>query len=149
MTSNPRLGLELIARIRVDITEPIEAGEVIGGHRRIIPISGGVASGPRITGDVLPLGADWNLRAHDGRETASARYVVRTTDGALLSIYNEGVLCGVGGSFSGITRPQIEAPDGDYAWLNDAVLSGTLSIVTADGAVTGVALEFWQAVVAQ
>lgn len=40
----------------------------------------------------MPLGADWNLVRADGSETVSARYLIRTHDGVLLSVLNEGVI---------------------------------------------------------
>ncbi|MBN6039661.1 DUF3237 family protein [Amycolatopsis sp. 195334CR] len=82
----------LVARLTVLIGTPVDAGPVPGGHRRIIPITGGSATGPHIEGDVLPLGADWNLMRPDGVAEVSARYLVRTRDGAVLTITNEGTL---------------------------------------------------------
>jgi Protein of unknown function (DUF3237) len=145
---DPRPGLELVARLSVTIAAPIEVGAVEGGHLRVIPISGGAVDGPLVVGEVLALGADWNLRVREGRELVSARYLIRTDDDVVLSVTNEGVLSVSGTSVTGVTRPRIEAPQGRYAWLNDAVLTGTLAPVVEDGAIRGVALEFWQAVVA-
>lgn len=143
----PSPQLELVARLTVTITEPITVGDVEGGFLRVIPISGGTVDGPLLTGEVLALGADWNLRVREGREVVSARYLLRTDDGVVVSVTNEGVLTVDGLDISGVTRPRLEAPAGRYAWLNDAVLTGTLEPVVDDGAVTGVRLEFWRAVV--
>ena len=145
MTTTP-MTLELVARLTVTIDPPITVGDVDGGHLRVIPISGGTVEGPRITGTVLPLGADWNLQVGNGRELVSARYLLRTDDGVVVSVTNEGVLHVDGLSVTGTTRPQLQAPRGRYDWLNDAVLTGTLAPVVEDGAVRGVRLEFWQAV---
>ncbi|MDI5980801.1 DUF3237 domain-containing protein [Amycolatopsis magusensis] len=137
--------LTLIARLTVLIGEPVDAGPVPGGHRRIIPITGGTAEGPRIEGEVLPLGADWNLMRPDGVAEVSARYLVRTHDGVVLTITNEGSLK-FDGVPRGITTPRIEAPaDGPYAWLNDAVLVGTLTPVVDGQRPIGVSLEFHHA----
>lgn len=131
-----------IARLTVLIGEPVDAGPVPGGHRRIIPIIGGTANGPRIEGEVLPLGADWNLMRPDGIAEVSARYLVRTLDGAVLTVTNEGCLR-FDGTPHGVTTPRIEAPaDGPHAWLNDAVLVGTLTPLPDR---TGVSLEFHRA----
>lgn len=140
------LDLELVARLTVTITEPITVGEVDGGFLRVIPISGGTVEGPLLTGTVLPLGADWNLRVREGREVVSARYLLRTDDGVVISVTNEGVLTIDGFDVAAVTRPRLQAPQGRYAWLNDAVLAGTLALVVDDGAVRGVRLEFWRAV---
>lgn len=138
--------LELVARLTVTIDPPITVGDIDGGYLRVIPISGGTVEGPRITGTVLPVGADWNLRVGGGRELVSARYLLRTDDGVVVSVTNEGVLHVDGTSITGTTRPRLEAPRGRYDWLNDAVLTGTLEPVLEDGVVSGVRLAFWQAV---
>ncbi|WP_158220517.1 DUF3237 family protein [Kineosporia sp. A_224] len=141
----PAPELELVARLTVTISEPIEVGAVDAGYLRVIPITGGTVEGPLVVGEVLALGADWNLRVREGRELVSARYLIRTDDGVVLSVTNEGVLSVSGTSVTGVTRPRIEAPHGRYAWLNDAVLTGTLAPVVENGVIRGVALEFWQA----
>lgn len=138
-------GLDLVARLRVLVDAPVRVGQVPGGVRRVIPITGGRVSGPRVHGDVLALGADWNLRTDSGAEHVSARYLVRTDDGVVLGVTNEGWLLPGPGGLGAVTRPAVEAPEGDYAWLNHAVLSGTLAPVVVDGRLVGVDLEFWQA----
>lgn len=146
MTSSPGpLVMELVARLRVMIAEPLDVGAVPGGHRRVIPISGGSVDGPLIRGEVIGLGADWNLQSVDGHEEASARYLLRTDDGFVLSVRNEGRLTVRDGKVVGITRPEIEAPEGRYGWLNGAVLTGTLSVIVESEQVIGVALDFWRA----
>lgn len=52
--------LELVMTLRVEIAPPLVIGEVGGGLRRVIPITGGAFEGPQICGEVLPGGADWN-----------------------------------------------------------------------------------------
>lgn len=133
--------LELVARLEVLIGEPVDVGATPAGHRRVIPITGGVARGPLITGEVLPLGADWNAVRADGVASVSARYLVRTGDGAVLTVTNEGSIPADGSA--GLTSPRVEAPvDGPYAWLNDAVLVGTLTPLLGPGRPPAVSLEF-------
>lgn len=145
---NPPLTLRLIARLRVPIGEFLEVGDVPTGRRRVIPIGAGTVDGPVLVGEVLPLGADWNLVRADGTETVSAHYVIRTRDGVLLSVQNDGVIAGDPEARLGITALHIEAPrDSDYAWLNDAALVGSLT-VDAGGPEVAVLLEYWVAEVA-
>jgi hypothetical protein len=140
---NPPLTLRLVARLRVEIGEFLEVGEVPDGRRRVIPITGGVVDAPEIRGDVVPLGADWNLVRADGSETVSARYLIRTHDDVLLSVLNEGVISDRPEGRLGVTSVRIEAPrDTSYGWLNDAVLVGSLQVDVADADVV-VVLEFW------
>jgi hypothetical protein len=140
---NPRLALRLVARARVRIGGFLEAGHVDGGQRRVIPLAGGSVDGPEIAGEVLALGADWNLVRRDGSETVSARYLIRTHDDVLLSVQNDGVIADRPDGRLGITALRIEAPTGSaYAWLNDAVLAGSLTVDDADGEPV-VVLEYW------
>jgi hypothetical protein len=140
---NPPLTLRLLARLSVGIGEFLEVREVPGGRRRVIPITGGDVDGPEIRGEVVPLGADWNLVRGDGTETVSARYLIRTHDDVLLSVLNEGVISDRAVGRLGVTSVRIEAPrDTSYGWLNDAVLIGSLQVeVVATDVVVG--LEFW------
>lgn len=137
------LTLRLLARVHVSIDEPLDAGEVPAGRRRVIPIADGVVEGDAISGVVVPLGADWNLLRADGSETVSARYLIRTDDGVLLSVLNEGVLADRAAGRIGVTSLRIEAPvDSSYAWLNDAVLVGRLDVEESDGGPV-VMLGYW------
>ncbi len=85
-----------------------------GGGRRIIPITAGVVDGPDLFGEVVALGADWNMVRADGAETVSARYLLRTHDDVVLSVTNEGVLTpgpdGRSGSRRSASRPRSTAP---------------------------------------
>lgn len=137
MTANPEPGFSFLAELTVHTGEPIDAGPTPLGHRRVIPITGGTVTG-RIQGDVLPLGADWNLVRADGSASVDARYLVRTHDGAVLTVTNTGVLTSSGS----LTSPRIEAAEGPYRWLNDAPLVGTLVPLVEDDVTVGVSLEF-------
>ncbi|MFD7136266.1 DUF3237 family protein [Streptomyces sp. NPDC059894] len=139
MTANPQPEPSSVARLTVRIGEPIDAGPTPLGHRRVIPIIGGTVTG-RIEGEVLPLGADWNLVRPDGTASVDARYLVRTHDGVVLTVANTGILASSGF----LTSPRIEAPEGPYGWLNDALLIGTLAPLIEDDIPVGVSLEFHQ-----
>jgi hypothetical protein len=143
---NPALELRLIARLRVRIGDVLDVGAVDGGYRRVIPIAEGTVEGPELFGEVLPLGADWNLARSDGTDSVSARYVIKTRDGVLLSVLNEGVISDRPGGRLGITSLTIEAPVGSpYGWLNDAILVGSLS-TDVDDLGTVILLEYWRVV---
>ena len=76
---------------RIDIAAPLDLGKGPRGHRRIINILGGAFSGPRLSGRVLPGGADWQVLRSDGVVEVSARYTLETDDGALIYISNRGL----------------------------------------------------------
>lgn len=66
-------GLEPAFRVRVDLGPLDDYGVTRAGHRRVIPITGGLMSGG-INGEILPGGADWQLARPDGTlETARSR----------------------------------------------------------------------------
>lgn len=138
--THPELTIDLVARLEVRISEPIDAGVTPAGHRRVIPITGGTVTGPRITGEVLGIGADWSVVRGDGVAAVTAKYLIRTGDGVVLTVTNTGAFTAQGI----VTTPRIEAPDGPYSWLNDAVLVGTLVPRPEDARPLGVSLEFHQ-----
>jgi hypothetical protein len=82
----PRLQFAFAAHVTVDV--PLDFGDVGKGSRRIVPITGGDFSGPRIRGTVLPGGADWQVLRHDGVAELEARYTLRTDDEALIYVRN-------------------------------------------------------------
>jgi hypothetical protein len=85
-TSAPRL--ELIFAANVSVGPPLDCGDVGKGKRRIVPITGGEFSGPKIRGKVLPGGADWQILRGDGVSELEARYTLQTDDGALINVRN-------------------------------------------------------------
>ena len=138
--THPELAMDLVARLEVLISEPIDAGVTPAGHRRVIPITGGTVTGPRITGEVLGIGADWSVVRGDGVAAVTAKYLIRTDDGVVLTVTNTGAFTAQGI----VTTPRIEAPEGPYSWLNDAVLVGTLVPMLEGARPLGVSLEFHQ-----
>ena len=87
-------GLVHVADLVVRIAEPIEIGRVAGNLRRVIPIAGGEALGPRIRGKVLPGGADYQVMRADGVTDLHARYVIEVEDRRLIYVENSGVRYG-------------------------------------------------------
>jgi uncharacterized protein DUF3237 len=81
-------GLEFIFAARVTVDTPLDLGDVGKGGRRIVPITGGEFSGPRLRGLVLTGGADWQVLRSDGVAELEARYTLRTDDGALIYVRN-------------------------------------------------------------
>lgn len=61
------------------------------GARRMIPITGGSVDGPRLKGEVLPGGADWQAIRADGTADLVARYAFKATDGTVIGVVNSGI----------------------------------------------------------
>jgi hypothetical protein len=128
-------GLQLLYTSRIDIAAPLEFGKAPYGQRRIINITGGAFSGPRLSGRVLPGGADWQIIRSDGIVEVDARYTLETGDGALIYITNWGLRHGPPdviarlsagqkvdpGEYYFRTVPTFETGAAGYAWLNGIV----------------------------
>ncbi len=50
----------------------VDFGDTVEGHRRIIPITGGTVRGPKVKGELLSGGWDWNLSRRDGAGSVEA-----------------------------------------------------------------------------
>jgi len=87
--SPPRLTFTMELHVRVDAA--LEVGAVAHGRRRIVPIRGGTFQGPRLRGEVLDGGADWQIIRHDGVSELDTRYTLRTDSGEVIYIQNAGV----------------------------------------------------------
>jgi hypothetical protein len=133
------LKLQALFRAEITLAPPQELGETPHGRRRIIPISGGRVSGERVSGRVLPGGADWQVVRADGVAELDARYTIETADGALIYVANRGVRHGPAEVIRRLaagepvdpalyymrTTPWFETGDARYAWLNRIVCVAT------------------------
>ena len=101
--------------------------QVIGdtplGRRQAIPITGGTFSGPGMSGQILPGGADYQLIRPDGAVLIDAEYMIETDDHVIIHVRNVGVLALPGKNTPGYAwaAPTFAAPKGPYGWLNDAI----------------------------
>jgi hypothetical protein len=111
----------------VDVDDAIEMGQGPLGIRRMVGILGGEFQGSRLHGRVLPGGADRQLIRPDGVRILDALYEMETHDGVLLTVHNRvKVVERPGMSRQALSHLDIIAPEGNYGWLNDAVLVGTV-----------------------
>jgi hypothetical protein len=58
--------LEFVTKVTAEIAAPIASGRSARGLRQMIPITGGALEGPRLSGRVLPGGADFQIVHADG-----------------------------------------------------------------------------------
>lgn len=136
----PKPELEFLARFEGLLEAPVlEVGKVPGvGNRRIIPITGGKFEGPRLKGQILNNGADWQVIQEDGVARLDTRYALKTDDGALIYIQTRGFRYGPDDVIAQVARGetvdpnkyffrifiQFETGDARYAWLNRAMAIG-------------------------
>jgi hypothetical protein len=133
------LQLERLFRAEVTLAPAQEIGDGPRGRRRIIPITGGKVSGERLSGRVLPGGADWQIVRPDGVAYLEARYTIETHDGALVYVRNLGYRHGPPEVLARLaagealdpslyymrTTPWFETGDERYAWLNRTICVGS------------------------
>ncbi|MDQ8203486.1 DUF3237 family protein [Pelagicoccus sp. SDUM812003] len=107
---------EFVYEAIVEIEAPVEVGKTPLGQRRFIPITGGTFEGPKLKGDVIPGGADWQLSHPNGATEVDALYAIRMDDGTVVIVRNTGLISEQGGYMK--TALRFEAPEGPHEWLN-------------------------------
>ena len=118
---------------KVKIAGMINVGESKRGVRRVIPITGGTFSGPKIKGEVLPGGEDWQLVRPDGDTELYARYLLKTDDGHVIQVINNALIHTDAKTKAFYCKSvlDLEAPqDSPYDYLNHAIFIGTLNMPT-------------------
>jgi uncharacterized protein DUF3237 len=124
-----------------DLDPPLEFGSGPFGRRTFFGCAGGSFHGPRLHGEVLPVGGDWALFRRDGTLIVDVRVALRTHDDALIhmtyggrwvippelraDIADPAKRYAVDPSrYYFRTNPLFETGSEKYAWLNDIVCVG-------------------------
>lgn len=130
--------LRHVCDLDVALSGVTELGHGRGGQRRIIPIVGGTVSG-EITGRILDVGADWQTIHDGGLAFLDARYAIKTHDGAVIEIVNQGYRHGPAEVLARLARGEdvdpaeyymrtaarLETGDPRYAWVNRTIFVGS------------------------
>lgn len=126
---------------RVTLSPAVVLGNTPLGHRQYIPITGGTVAGPKLKGQVVPGGFDFQLTysASDCTQL-SADYFLKADDGTVIHVFNEGLVCPGAGARS-LFRPRLEAPKGAHEWLTHATFVATLEVEPGGQAVR---IRFYQ-----
>jgi hypothetical protein len=132
----PEPRLTLVYRLEATLGEPLDLGEGIRGHRRIVPQTGGTFRGPEIAGRLLPgASADWQIVLPDGTALGDIRYTLQSDGGALLYVQSRAirhgspeVLARLGrgehvdaGEYTFRTSTQIETAATELDWINKGI----------------------------
>ena len=126
------LSAKPIFRIEAELADILHFGRTPYGERRVIDIRGGVVSGPRLNGRILPGGADWQIIRSDGVADIQARYTIETDAGAHILVSSEGLRHGPPEVMERLARGEAVEPELHYfrtlmrfetadpavAWLN-------------------------------
>jgi hypothetical protein len=137
----PKPGLDFLARFTVELDAPVwDLGPTSAlGTRRIVPITGGRIEGPRLSGEILHNGADWQIVTDDGATIIDTRYLLRLSDGALAYLQTRGFRHGPPDVLARIAAGEPVDPDlyyfrvamtfetasQRYGWLNSAIAVGS------------------------
>jgi hypothetical protein len=105
--------LQFVMRVHATIGEPVVTGETLRGKRVAIPITGGTVEGPFFTGEVVPMGADFQVLWPSGITEIHAEYVLKTDAGVLIHVDNTGLT-----SPAALATPEEFQGDG---WVDDGV----------------------------
>ncbi len=131
---DPRL--RKVYRLEATLARPLDLGDTAHGRRRIVPLTGGVFTGPEINGKLLPgASADWQIVLADGTALGDIRYTLQTDDGDLLYVQSRSirhgsaeVLARLGrgadvdaSDYTFRTSTQIETASPQLDWLNKGV----------------------------
>ena len=131
---DPRL--TRVFRLEAALGEPLDLGDTHQGHRRIVPLTGGTFTGPRLSGRLIPgASADWQVVLPDGTALADIRYTLQTDGGELLYGRSRGVRHGSAEILARLARgedvdpseytfrtaTEIETAAPELDWLNKGV----------------------------
>ena len=141
-TTLPAPALQHVLDLTVYVAAPIEAGNVVGlnsrGKRRIIPITGGKVTG-KVTGKVLPGGADFQIVVSETTADLDARYMIELDNGEHIFVQNRALRRGAAADIAKLVRGEHVSPEAIYfrcvptfevsspalEWLTQSIFIGT------------------------
>jgi len=126
------LSREPIFTIEAELAPLMNLGRTPVGERRIIGIVGGTVRGPKLTGRVLPGGADWQVVRADGTADISARYTLESDSGVRILVSSDGLRHGPPEVLAALMRGEkvdpsayyfrtamrFETSDAGFGWMN-------------------------------
>ncbi len=111
--------------LEVELLSPVVVSDTSSGQRLFIPIVGGTANGPRLTGRVLPGGGDWAVERASGEMDIHAHYLIQTDDGVVIEVDNRGHWRERPDDMPYfVTAPVFSTHDSRYRWLSRGVFVG-------------------------
>jgi hypothetical protein len=107
-------GLEYVCELKIKLKPALVVGETSHGTRRIIPITGGSFEGPKMKGEILDGGADWQIVRKDGVSELEAHYQIKTDDGVVIYIKNVGLRVATPEIAAKIAKGEVVSPNDYY-----------------------------------
>ncbi|MGZ3410307.1 MAG: DUF3237 domain-containing protein [Xanthobacteraceae bacterium] len=103
-------GLNVVGDLLVNVAPPLDIGQTPNGMRRIVPLLGGTFRGPRLNGQMIPGGADFQIWRSDKCTEIHARYVLETETGARIYVENTGLRHGPPEAMERLSRGEAVDP---------------------------------------
>jgi len=85
------LGSQPIFTIDAELEAVVTVGRTPYGERRLVAITGGRVTGPKLSGRILPGGADWQIIRGDGAADIQARYIIEADGGGRVLVDSKGL----------------------------------------------------------
>ncbi len=125
---------EPILTVHAELADILQFGATPIGERRVINILGGTVTG-KLTGKILPGGADWQFIRADGASHVEARYTIQADSGAYVLVNSEGIRHGPPDVLARLLKGEqvdpslyyfrtcmrFETGDKDLDWLNRVI----------------------------
>ena len=102
-----------LSRFEVHVGLIQSLGVTREGERRVVPITGGQASG-KLAGTFAALGQDWQWLRSDGVCELSAHYMLRTVDDDLIEVHSDGLRHGPPEVMQNLAKGEPVDPDNYY-----------------------------------
>lgn len=141
MTNPLPLRTEHLFTMDLRVGEPQTAGRGPDGHDlRIVPVTGGTVSGPKLQGEILGgASADWLRVEPDGTAHIDVRLTIRANSGGVVYVRYSGVRTGPSAVLARLAAGEAVSPEDYYfritlrfetgdpglSWLNRVVAVGT------------------------
>jgi len=130
--------LEHFADLRVEVGVPQVLGSSQRGLRRVVPITGGEATGHGWRARVLPGGSDFQLIVSDTLSELDARYGLETDAGDLIYVHNSAMRSALPEVMARLLRgepvdpsqvyfrcsPRFETASASLKWINERMFVG-------------------------
>ncbi|MBR0643397.1 DUF3237 domain-containing protein [Plastoroseomonas hellenica] len=107
------LDTEFLFRLTIEVGAPAPVGDAGDHELRIVPITGGRFEGPRLSGTILPGGADWLRVEPDGTARIDVRLTLQDASGALIYVQYQGVRTGPAAVLERLAKGEA-VPASDY-----------------------------------
>ncbi|KAL0932343.1 uncharacterized protein CTRU02_213296 [Colletotrichum truncatum] len=128
---------QLLFQLKMNLGQSVSFGIGPRGNRFSDPILGGSFEGPKLTGTVLPVGANWGLLDARGGFLAITIFQFQTADGANIFVRGTGPTP----NGKGLFYISLETGAENYYWVNDIMVVGTVNVDREKGFVT---IDAWQ-----